>query len=175
MVVSFVCHIEGSIPVPSGQPRSISPVPQAGRPSLDQRERIPRMCRIRMRSQVQVLAGPPRSTIGQSVVAGGAVRVPALDLVHVAPCWVARRSSHQERQAAHGQQSHTQGDGQQQPKTRTRGRGRRSTTMGSGSCPAGIGRCDGGGGRSTLQPIGQRSATESLHQVSALAQAFACR
>jgi hypothetical protein len=67
------------------------------------------------------------------------------------------------------------GMGRQQPKTRTRRWGRRSTTMGFGSYPAGIGRGDGGRGRSTLQPIRQRSATESLHQVSALAQAPACR
>jgi hypothetical protein len=77
-----------------------------------QLERIPRMCLIRMRSQVQVLAGPLTNPAGQSVAAGGAFRVPALHLVHVAPCWIAFRSSHQERQAAHGQQSHTQGDGQ---------------------------------------------------------------
>jgi hypothetical protein len=67
------------------------------------------------------------------------------------------------------------GMGRQQPKTRTRRWGRRSTTMGFGSYPAGIGRGDGGRGRSRLQPIRQRSATESLHQVSALAQAPACR
>jgi hypothetical protein len=87
----------------------------------------------------------------------------------------ARQPSHQQRQTAHGQQSHTQGMGRQQPKTRTRRWGRRSTTMRFGSYPAEIGRCDGGRGGSTLQPIRQRPATESLHQVSALAQAPACQ
>jgi hypothetical protein len=106
--------------------------------------------------------------------AGAAVGIAALPLVPVALCWCSR-PSHQQRQTAHGQQSRTQGMGRQQPKTRTRRWGRRSTTMRFGSYPAEIGRCDGGRGGSTLQPIRQRPATESLHQVSALAQAPACQ
>ena len=54
-VVPLACHIGRSIPVPSGQPRFHLRHRRAGRPSLDQLERLPRMCLIRMRSQVQVL------------------------------------------------------------------------------------------------------------------------
>jgi hypothetical protein len=49
-VVPFACHIQGSIPVLSGQPRSILLGPYAGRPSLDQLERLSRICLISMRS-----------------------------------------------------------------------------------------------------------------------------
>jgi hypothetical protein len=43
--------------------------------------------------------------------AGAAVGIAALPLVPVASCW-GWRPSHQQRQTAHGQQSHAQGDGQ---------------------------------------------------------------
>ena len=85
--------------------------PPAGRPSLDQPERIPR-CLIRMRSQVQVWQPyQPSPQLTASLSSGAAVGVAALLLTPVALCWYSR-PSHQQRQTAHGQQSHAQGDGQ---------------------------------------------------------------
>jgi hypothetical protein len=57
--VPLACQIERALTVASGQPRSPSFTPRTGPPSLYQLECIPRICLIRMRSQVQVLAGPP--------------------------------------------------------------------------------------------------------------------
>jgi hypothetical protein len=67
---------------------------------------------IGMRSQVQVLAGhQPPQQVRASPSSRRSCWVAALPLVPVALCWCSR-PSHQQRQTAHGQQSHAQGDGQ---------------------------------------------------------------